>query len=149
MGFLIVRVINFLQAFQENSPFAAYKTALLINNWSGISKFPGEILTHDLNLRLLFCQIGQHEVKNLREYCLLILCIVVILAKTCFDKSAPKLRRLVHNLLPVKTLVLHTSQTIRRTEKSFDQKFIFKIYIYILRKSQFQYFDPFQCEQHP
>ena len=28
-GFLIVRVINFLQAFEENSLFAAYETALI------------------------------------------------------------------------------------------------------------------------
>ena len=36
-GFLIVRVINFWKAFEENSPFAAYKTALLESkkkNWS-------------------------------------------------------------------------------------------------------------------
>ena len=34
--------INLLHAFEENNPFAAYKTTLLEskNNWSGISKFP-------------------------------------------------------------------------------------------------------------
>ena len=47
----------------------------------------------------------------------LILCIVVVLAKTCFEKFAPKVRRLVHNLLPVKTLIRHSSQTIRRIEE--------------------------------
>ena len=49
----------------------------------------------------------------------LILCIVVVLAKTCFEKFAPKLRRLVHDLVLVKTLVHHISQTIRRIEKKF------------------------------
>ena len=28
-GFLIVRIIDFLQAFEENFPFAAYKAALI------------------------------------------------------------------------------------------------------------------------
>ena len=50
----------------------------------------------------------------------LILCIVAVLAKAGFEKFAPKvLRRLVQDLLPVKTLVRHISQTIRRIEKSF------------------------------
>ena len=44
-GFLIVRVINFLQAFEENSPFSAYRTALFESktNWSGISKLPSTV----------------------------------------------------------------------------------------------------------
>ena len=39
----------------------------------------------------------------------LILCIAVVLAKTCLEKFAPKVRRLVHDLLPnpVKTLIRH------------------------------------------
>ena len=49
----------------------------------------------------------------------LILCIVVVLAKTCFEKFAPKVRRLVHDLLPVKTLVHQISQNIRRIEYKY------------------------------
>ena len=48
----------------------------------------------------------------------LILCIVAVLANTCFEKFDPKVRRLVHNLIPVKIFVLHISQTIRRIEKN-------------------------------
>ena len=49
----------------------------------------------------------------------LILCIVVVLAKTCFEKFTPKVRHLGHNLLLVKTLVRHILQTIRHIEKTF------------------------------
>ena len=37
----------------------------------------------------------------------LILYIVVVFAKTCSEKFAPKVGRLVRDLLPVKTLVHH------------------------------------------
>ena len=48
----------------------------------------------------------------------LMLCIVVVLAETCFEKFAPKVRRLVHGILPEKTLVRHISQTIKRIDKN-------------------------------
>ena len=58
----------------------------------------------------------------------LTLCIVVVLAKTCLEKFAPKVRRLVHDLLPAKTVVdvRHISRTFRPIEKIFyfDWKFI-------------------------
>ena len=59
----------------------------------------------------------------------LILCIIVVLAKTGFEKFAPKVRRLVYNLLPVKTLVCHISQTIRRIEKKLTES-SFNVYLY-------------------
>ena len=76
----------------------------------------------------------------------LILCIVEVFAKTCIEKFAPKVPRLVHDLLPVKTLVRHILQTIRRIEKTNWLK-VHLMYIHILRKSQFRYIDPFQHER--
>ena len=61
----------------------------------------------------------------------LILCIVVVLAKTCFEKFAPKLRRLVHDLVSVKTLVHHISQTTRRIEKKFLTGSSFKVTVHV------------------
>ena len=48
-----------------------------------------------------------------------IFCIVVVLAKICFEKFAPRVRLLVDDLLPVKTFVRHIFQTIRRNELFF------------------------------
>ena len=42
---------------------------------------------------------------------ILILCIVVVLAKICFEKFAPRVHRFVHDLPPVKTLIRHISQS--------------------------------------
>ena len=42
----------------------------------------------------------------------LILCIVVVLAKTCFEKFAPKEHIKVNNFILVKTLVRHILQTV-------------------------------------
>ena len=47
-----------------------------------------------------------------------ILCIVVVFAKTCFEKFVPILRRLVHDLPPVKTLVRHILQAIGHIKKN-------------------------------
>ena len=77
----------------------------------------------------------------------LIFCIVAILAKTCIEKFTPKVRRTSYNLLPVKTLVRPISQTIRRIENRFFTRSSFDQYIYILQKSQFRNFDPFQRER--
>ena len=49
----------------------------------------------------------------------LVLSIVAVLAKTCLKKFTLKVRHTSYNLLPVKTLVRHISQTIRRIEKHF------------------------------
>ena len=56
---------------------------------------------------------------NLKIEGVLIICIIVVLAKTCFEKFAPKVRRWFNNFLPAKTLVRHISQTITRIEKNF------------------------------
>ena len=77
-----------------------------------------------------------HLFLRLKIEGLLILCIVIVVAKTCFEKLiAPKVLRLVHDLLPVKTRVRHISQTIRRIEKIIFWPEIHLVYIYILRKS--------------
>ena len=69
--------------------------------------------------------------------------VFVVLAKTCFEKFAPKVRRIFHNLLPVKSLVRHCLQTTRRVDK-----ISFNVYLYSAKIS-FRYFDPFQREQQP
>ena len=78
----------------------------------------------------------------------LILCIVAVLAKTC-RREISLLKYAAHHTisLPVKTLVRHISQTIKRIEKQFLLLKVHLMYIYILQKSQFRYFDPFQHEQ--
>ena len=58
----------------------------------------------------------------------MILCIVTVLAKTCPEKFTPKVRRTI--LLPVKTLVRHISQTIRRIESIFLTRSSFNVYLY-------------------
>ena len=73
----------------------------------------------------------------------LVLCIVAVLAKICLEKFTPKVRRTSYNLLPVENLARHISQTIRRIEKHVFRLEVHLMYIYILRKSQFRYFDPF------
>ena len=50
-------------------------------------------------------------------------------------------------LLPVKTLVRHISQTIRRIEKHFSLLEVHLMHIYFLRKSQFLNFEPLQRER--
>ena len=54
----------------------------------------------------------------------LILYIVVVFAKTCSEKFAPKVRRLVRDLLPVKTLVSPYLGKILDVLKKIDLKFI-------------------------
>ena len=61
----------------------------------------------------------------------LILCIVADLAKTCLQKLTPKVRRTSYKLLPVKTLVRHISQTIRRIEKHFFKLEVHFINVYL------------------
>ena len=77
----------------------------------------------------------------------LILCIVAVLAKTCLEKFIPKVRTRHTISLPVKTLVRHISQTIKLIEKQFLLLKVYLMYIYLLQKSQFRYFDPFQHER--
>ena len=121
-GFLIVCGINLLQAFEKNSLFAAYKTALLEsqkNNWSGyhaVSKFPSTTYIFGY----YFTNLSNWTAWGwqLREYCIDPLHCRSFSQK-CFEKFAPKERRLVHDLLLVKTLVRHILQTIRRIENKF------------------------------
>ena len=47
------------------------------------------ILQHGLHLRLLFYQPVKLDGMRLKVEGVLILCIVVVLAKTCFEKFAP------------------------------------------------------------
>ena len=61
--------------------------------------------------------------------------IVVVLAKTYFEKLAPKVRYLVRDLLPVNTLVRHISQTIRRIEKKMLTVSSFNIHLYCAKIS--------------
>ena len=65
LGFLIVRVINFLQAFEENSPFAAYKTAQH-ESWKKLErnfKILQLVFTSSAII-LSTCHVGRYEVKN-------------------------------------------------------------------------------------
>ena len=143
---VIVRDINFLQAFEKYSPFAAYKPCpawVIKYNWSRIiQKYPD-----GLYLRLLFYQLAKFDGMRLKTERILILCIVVVFAKTCFGKFAPKVHHLFHDLIPAKTLVRHILQTIRRIEKNFF--WLHLMYILFLRKSQFRYIDPIQHERKP
>ena len=124
--FLIVCVINFLLAFEENSICGVqnYPDWVIKNNWSGISKFPRTVYSFS------YYFIWRHDVNNWGSIFI------------------PKIRRTSYNILPVKILVCYISQTIRRTLKNI----LFWLeahlmYIHILQKSQFRYFDPFQCER--
>ena len=63
--FLIGHVINFLQAFEENSLFTAYKTVLLesLNKIGAeFQKSPVRFISSAIILST--CQIWRHEVKN-------------------------------------------------------------------------------------
>ena len=84
---------------------------------------------HGLHLQLLFYQLFKLNGRKLKIERVLILCIVVVLAKTCFKKFAPKIRRLVQQFTSI------ISQT-------FDCKFIQCIFISIFRN-----FDLFQRER--
>ena len=77
----------------------------------------------------------------------LILCIVVVLAKTYLEKFTPKVRRASYNFTSSKISRRHISQTIKHIEKQFLLQKVHLMYIYILQKSQFRYFDPFQHER--
>ena len=79
LGFLTVGVISFLQAFEKNSPFAAYKITLLES-----------ITQHGLHLRLLFYQLVKLDGMRLKIEGVLILCIVVDLAKHVWRNSTLK-----------------------------------------------------------
>ena len=54
-----------------------------------------DIPQHGLHLRLLFYQLVKLDGMRLKTEGILILCLVAVLAKTCFEKFAPKIRRLV------------------------------------------------------
>ena len=133
-GFLIVRVIT------SNGPLAS----LIFCRHLKKARFTF------LAIILSTCEIGRHEVKNWGSIdpSLLMHCRSfsqnIFPAKNSLLNS--RVSRLVHNLLPVKTLVRHTSQTIRGIEKTIWLE-VHLMYIYILRKSQFRYFDSFQRER--
>ena len=63
-GFLIVRAINFLQAFEEISRFAAYKLPCIVINIIGaeFQNFPARFTS--LAIISSTCQIGRHKIKN-------------------------------------------------------------------------------------
>ena len=100
-----------------------------------------------LHFQLLFYEPNSFEGMRLKSKGALIPCIVAVLAKTYLEKFTPKVRRTSYNLLPVKSLVCHISQTIRSIEKHFFLLEVQLMYIFILRKSQFRNFDPFQRER--
>ena len=94
--FLIEIVFNFLQAFEEKSPFKEYKTALFEskkNNWSGISKFTRTVFIFNYYV----ISWPNFDVMMLKIERTLILCIVAVLAKTCLDKFTPEIRRTSYN----------------------------------------------------
>ena len=102
-------------------------------------EIPGQ---HGLHLRLLFYELVKLDGVRLKIEGVLILCIVAVLPKSCFEKFAPEVRRLAHDLfLVLKRIVRPISQTIRRIEKSIffltDRLEVNLMYMYILRKSQF------------
>ena len=75
----------------------------------------------------------------------LILCIVAVLPKTCLEKFTPKVRRTSYNFTSGKKLSFVISRKLLDVLKIFF--FLLEVrlmYIYILRKSQFQSFDPFR-----
>ena len=76
----------------------------------------------------------------------LILCIAAVLAKTCLEKFTPKVRRTSYNFTSSKNSRSSYLANYWRIEK---QLLLLKVlmYIYILQKSQFRYFDPFQHER--
>ena len=94
---------------------------MIKNNWSGISKYHSTVY--------IFGYYFLDGIRQKTAEAALILCIVVVLAKTCFEKLAPKVRCLVPNLLPVKALVRHSSQTIRRVENKMTRS-SFNVYSY-------------------
>ena len=116
-GFLIVRVINFLQAFEENSLFAVYKTVLIESKKKLERNF--KIPQDGLHLQLLFYELAKFDGVRLKIERALVLCIAAVLTKTCLEKFTPKVRRTSYNLLPAKTLARHISQPIRRIENNF------------------------------
>ena len=79
----------------------------------------------------------------------LILCIIAVLSKHVSRNSLLKYAARHTISLPVKTLVRHISQTIKRVEKQFLLLKVHLMYIYILQKPQIRYFGPFQYERQP
>ena len=72
----------------------------------------------------------------------LMLCIVAVLTKNCFEKFTPEVRRLVHNSFSnsvKKTLVRNFSQTITHIEQKFRLEVYLK-YTYFVRKSHYTIF---------
>ena len=68
-----------------------------------------KIPQHGLCLLLLFYKLAKLDGMRLKIDGVLILCIVVVLAKACFEKFATKILCLVPDLLPVKTPVRRIS----------------------------------------
>ena len=84
------------------------------NNWSRISEFSWPIISSVIILWT--CQIWGHEIRKWGSNDPFYWCS---LAKTCLENFTPKVRRTSYNLLRLKTLLRHISQTIRRIEKHF------------------------------
>ena len=145
LGILIVRVNNFMQTFEENSPFAAYKTALLV------SENITEVEFRNFPARFTFSAIIYQLVKlggmSLKIERILIHCIVVVLAKTCFKKIVPKVRRLSSQFIPGKNSRSPYLANYYTYRKNIFLMEVNLMHIYILRKSQFRYIEPFQRER--
>ena len=62
----------------------------------------------------------------------LILCIVIVLAKICFEKFAPKVRHLVHGHHNTTLKTRHISQTNRRIENKLTGS-SFNVYLYFAK----------------
>ena len=77
----------------------------------------------------------------------LILCIVAVLAKTCLVKFTPTVRRTSYNFTSGENSRSSYLATIKRIEKQFLLLKVHLMYINILQKSHFRYFDPFQHER--
>ena len=95
-GFVIVRIIDFRQAFEENSLFAAYKTApdrVIKKQLERNFKIPQD----GLHLQLLFYELAKFDGMRLEIEGALILCIVAVLAKTCLEKFTSKVHRTSYN----------------------------------------------------
>ena len=100
-----------------------------------------------LYLQLLFYELAKFDGMRLKIEGALNLCDVAVVAKTCLENSVLKYATCHTILLPVKTLIRHISQTIRRIEKHFSLLEVHLMYIYFLRKSQFRNFEPLQRER--
>ena len=106
------------------------------NNWSVISKFPRTVYIFSyyfMNLRNLTAwdkKLREHWSLHCRSF-----------SQNMYREITPKVRRMSYNLLQVKSLDRHISQTIRRIEKHFfDWKFIYVYFIYSAKIAIYKFY---------